>query len=143
MFNINKKLILSLNLLLPVALIADNKLERDDLENACGCGGGGVMNPRPRPKPKPGQKSEAHEELNLHDVKRFALHSLLSGLFNKSEEEVKKLLDNLPAELAKDLPTLQSKLDALYLKLGPELADLLGSHGALIAELVKLLSDLA
>lgn len=142
MFGVNKKkLFLSFYLLLPVALMANNKdqLDRSDLENTCGCGAGS-LNPRPRPKPKPGQRPNRYKDLS--EIKKFSLHSVLSVLFNKNEDEVKTLLDKLPEELAKELPTLQSKLEDLGLKLAPELADLLTSHGALISELIKLLMEL-
>lgn len=143
MLKINKKLFLSLSLLLPFTTVKAvepehniESQEQEDTNRGCGCGGG-VVAPRPhqKPKPKPNQLKPRTET-------KLFIHNLLSGLFNKSEDEIKSILDNVSEDLAKDLPALKSALEDLNSKVGPELEHLVVSYGPLIVEiLVKVLAS--
>lgn len=130
-----QKLLLLIALLFPFA-IAQAVDQEPNLEDNRGCGCGGVPSPRPRPKPKPNPNQTPQRP---HPDSKLALHNFFSNLFNKTEEEISKILTDIPQEIAKELPAIEAALKDLQGKVGPELEKLLINYGPLLIELIKII----
>ncbi len=152
----NKKLLLSLALLLPFTLLKANdqepKPEIQEMEDAgCGCGGGNVA-PRPRPKPKPNpgqvQRPASIEDVSKEDDKKSILSYVISCIVDKDEAELDVIYKNLNDKMVEELPSFQKKLEEIRAKISteetkakvdPELEEILMNHGDLVERLFELL----